>query len=90
MDALAPLAVVLPTEEVAVVGMGRFAVAGPASYSDDWLDPRYTPCLHLHKGPTSSPPGGTPVRAPDARVLRLAEAAGGNVVYIAGADGASY
>jgi len=32
------------------LGFGRFPVGGPATFSDDWWTPRFTPTFHLHQG----------------------------------------
>ncbi len=50
-------------------GMGRFPVAGVASYSDDWLAPRHQPSFHLHRGLDILADFGTPIRAPTAGVV---------------------
>ena len=46
------------------IGMGRFPIAGPASYSHDWLYPRYGPGFRFHLGTDVFAPYGTAVRAP--------------------------
>ncbi|HYX44074.1 MAG TPA: M23 family metallopeptidase, partial [Acidimicrobiales bacterium] len=78
-------------EEVIAVGMGQFPVGGPAHYSDDWLDPRRTPCPHLHMGTDIFAARNTPVRAPADGVVRFAqEAVGGLSAYVRGSDGTIY
>lgn len=46
------------------IGFGRFPIAGPATYSHDWLFPRYGPGFRFHLGTDVFAPLGTPVRAP--------------------------
>jgi murein DD-endopeptidase MepM/ murein hydrolase activator NlpD len=46
-----------------------FPVAGQAKYSDDWQNPRYTPCFHLHEGTDIFAAEGTPVVAPGPGVV---------------------
>lgn len=94
MDLLEPLTDYgLPLDQVLVEGMGRFPVAGVAYYYDDWLNPRYTPTPHLHKGLDIFADWGTPIRAPDKGVVtRLTDnpASGGIGVWTRGTDGTSY
>ena len=68
--ALAPLAHYGLTQlQTALVGFGNFPVAGPASYTDDWLEYRSTPTPHLHQGIDIVAPPGTPLRSPTDGVL---------------------
>lgn len=70
LAALAPLEKLgLSAEQAAIVGMGQFPVAGPASYSDDFMVIRGWPTPHLHMGIDIDAPSGTPLRAPVAGVL---------------------
>lgn len=46
------------------IGFGRFPIAGPATFSHDWLFPRYGPGFRFHLGTDVFAPLGTPVRAP--------------------------
>ncbi|MDP1804320.1 MAG: M23 family metallopeptidase [Acidimicrobiales bacterium] len=48
----------------AKLGMGRFPIAGEATYSHDWLFPRYGPGFRFHLGTDIFAAQGTPVRAP--------------------------
>ncbi|MGH2760348.1 MAG: peptidoglycan DD-metalloendopeptidase family protein [Actinomycetota bacterium] len=83
----------LPLEQVLVEGMGRFPIAGVVWYRDDWLNPRYTPVPHLHKGLDMWADFGTPVRSPDNGVVsRLTNnpSGGGIGVWVRGTDGTQY
>lgn len=79
-------------DQVLVQGMGRFPVAGLAHYYDDWLNPRFTPKPHLHKGLDIFADFGTPIRSPDRGVVTsLPEhGAGGIAVWVRGQDGVEY
>lgn len=55
------------------IGMGRFPIAGPASFSHDWLLPRYGPGFRFHLGTDVFAAYGTPVRAPVDGVARTAQ-----------------
>ncbi|MGH9223100.1 MAG: M23 family metallopeptidase, partial [Acidimicrobiales bacterium] len=79
-------------EAAALAGMGRFPLAGPAYYSDDFGDPRSTPEPHTHKGTDVFAAFGTPVRSPANGVLRYGDepAAGGLVAYVTEPDGTWY
>ena len=54
----------LTSEEAIKVSFGRFIIAGPASYTHDWLYPRYGPGFRFHLGTDVFAAQGTPVRAP--------------------------
>src|SRR5262249_19677118 len=73
MTALQPLvdAGMTPTQ-AAIAGFGHFPVAGPANFTDDWLNPRFTPVFHLHEGTDIFAAMGTPVRSPVEGVVRHA------------------
>ena len=94
VDLLEPLAEHgLPLDSVLVEGMGRFPVAGIAYYRDDWLNPRYNPTPHLHKGLDIFADFGTPIRAPDNGVVtRMTNnpLSGGVGVWTRGTDGTAY
>ena len=92
LDALRSLEDVgLRPEEAALIGMGRFPVAGRANYTDDWLNPRFTPTFHLHQGTDIFAARGTPVRSPSEGVVRFAdEATGGKSAYVTTGDGTFY
>ncbi|HEV2370070.1 MAG TPA: M23 family metallopeptidase [Acidimicrobiales bacterium] len=63
--ALAPLARDgLSPVQRALVGFGRFPVAGPASYTDDWLEFRPGPPPSLHPGIDIEAASGTPILSP--------------------------
>lgn len=71
LAALAPLEKLGYTaQQAALVGMGQFPVAGPAYYTDDWLEPRPAPpAPHLHMGDDIDAAIGTPIRSPVNGVL---------------------
>ena len=78
----------LTPREAAVAGMGRFPVAGYASYVHDWLFPRYVPSFHMHQGTDIFAARGTPVRAPADGVVKITNGKiGGLAVYVTEADG---
>jgi murein DD-endopeptidase MepM/ murein hydrolase activator NlpD len=94
VDLLEPLtAYGLPLQQVLVEGMGRFPVAGVAWYRDDWLNPRYNPEPHLHRGLDIWADYGTPIRSPDRGYVQqfLSDPlAGGLGVKVRGTDGTVY
>lgn len=89
LEALAPLQELgISLEEAAVLGFGRFPVAGEATFGDDWLYPRFVPYFHLHVGTDIFAARGTPVRAPVDGVFRSTNGPiGGLAVYVTMADG---
>lgn len=89
LAALAPLVEAGMTEtEAAVVGFGRFPVAGLATYSHDWLYPRWVPSFHFHEGTDIFAAHGTPVRAPaDGRLRLRTGAISGLAAYVHEPDG---
>ncbi len=92
LDALAPLrAAGATSEEAAMTGFGRFPVAGEATYTHDWLFPRFGPGWRLHQGTDIFAPRGTPVRSPaDGRVRVSRGGLGGLAVYVTESDGTYY
>jgi murein DD-endopeptidase MepM/ murein hydrolase activator NlpD len=93
VDAVRPLqGLGFTAQDAAIAGFGHFPVAGLADWSDDWLEPRFTPTFHLHQGNDVFAARGTPVRAPFAGVVRYApnEGAGGNAAYVTVPDGTYY
>jgi murein DD-endopeptidase MepM/ murein hydrolase activator NlpD len=87
--ALAPLQALGMTEtEAAIVGFGRFPIAGVASYSHDWWFPRFGPVWRLHQGTDIFAAHGTPVRSPvDGKVRVTNGGLGGLSVYVIQPDG---
>ncbi|MGH2773369.1 MAG: M23 family metallopeptidase [Actinomycetota bacterium] len=53
----------LSAHQAMVLAAPPFPVAGPARFSDDWLNARTTPCPHLHKGTDIFADFGTPIVA---------------------------
>lgn len=92
IEALAPLGRFgLGPDEAALIGFGRFPVAGEASYVHDWWFPRFGPGWRLHQGTDVFAAAGTPVRAPaDGRVRLRDGGLGGTVVYVVEPDGTYY
>lgn len=90
--ALAPLAQYgLSPEQAALVGFGRFPVAGEASYVHDWWYPRFGPGWRLHQGTDIFAARGTPVRAPAEGTVRITSGGlGGLAVYVTEADRTYY
>ena len=89
MAALAPLQQYgLDATQAAIVGFGRFPVAGLASYSHDWWFPRFGPGWRLHQGTDIFAAHGTPVRAPVDGTIKITNGGlGGLSVYVIQADG---
>lgn len=78
----------LSAQDAAIVGMGRFPVAGYASFVDDWWFPRFVPTFHLHQGTDIFAAYGTPVRAPvDGRFRHTNGKVGGLAAYVTMPDG---
>ena len=78
----------LTAQQAAIAGMGRFPIAGTASFSDDWWYPRFVPTFHLHVGTDIFAAYGTPIRAPvDGRVRITNGKVGGLAVYVYMPDG---
>ena len=84
LTALHPLVVKgMDPTQVAIAGFGHFPVAGQANFTDDWLNPRFTPVFHLHEGTDIFAASGTPVRSPVEGVVRHASGgAGGIAAYV--------
>jgi hypothetical protein len=87
--ALSPLTQYGLTEtQAAIVGFGRFPVAGLASYSHDWWFPRFGPGWRLHEGTDIFAARGTPVRAPVDGTVKIHNGGlGGLSVYVVQPDG---
>jgi murein DD-endopeptidase MepM/ murein hydrolase activator NlpD len=84
LAALAPLEQYgLDETHRALVGFGRFPIAGTAGWSDDWWLPRFGPGWRLHEGLDIFASMGTPVRAPvDGKVRITNGGLGGLAVYV--------
>ena len=91
LDALAPLRELGFTQtQAAMIGFGRFPVAGPARWADDWLEPRFAAdgTFSFHEGNDIPAACGTPIRAPsDGTVRPGADQFGGNNVIVTESDG---
>ncbi|MEN3273696.1 MAG: peptidoglycan LD-endopeptidase LytH, partial [Actinomycetota bacterium] len=87
--ALSPLQSIGMNEtQEALVGFGRFPVAGLASYSHDWWFPRFGPGWRLHMGTDIFAARGTPVRAPVDGTVKIHDGGlGGLSVYDVQPDG---
>ena len=78
----------LTEQQAAIVGFGRFPVAGLASYSHDWWYPRFGPGWRLHQGTDIFAAHGTPVRAPVDGTVKITNGGlGGLSVYVVQPDG---
>jgi murein DD-endopeptidase MepM/ murein hydrolase activator NlpD len=89
VGALAELeALGVPRTEAMRVGMGRFPIAGTATYVHDWLFPRWGPGFRFHLGTDLFAPMGTPIRAPvDGIATTRTQALGGLTVRVTMPDG---
>jgi len=92
LDALQPLLDLgLTGQEAAIAGFGHFPVAGSASWTDDWLEPRFGPPFHLHQGTDIFAPRGAPARAPFSGVVRFEDGGlGGKAAYVTEPNGTFY
>lgn len=82
----------LPLDRVMAVLAPPFPVAGVARYSDDWKNPRWTPCPHLHAGTDIFAAKGTPIVAsgPGTVAAFGNHPVGGLSVWVASDDQNSY
>lgn len=73
-------------------GFGRFPVAGPTWYQDDWGAPRGNPSFAVHEGVDLFAPGGTPAIACASGVIQelMNGTIGGISIWLAGDDGFVY
>ncbi len=79
------LALGFSRDEAIRLGFGRFPVAGYATFSDDFGDPRSTPYPHPHEGTDIFATCGMPVRSPADGVFTMAGGgAGGIAAYVRG------
>jgi murein DD-endopeptidase MepM/ murein hydrolase activator NlpD len=89
VEALAQLeALGVDRDEAMRVGMGRFPIAGTATYVHDWLFPRYGPGFRFHLGTDVFAPHGTPIRSPvDGVATTNTQPLGGLTVRVTMDDG---
>ena len=89
LDALAPLQDLGVTAQDAIAqGFGRFPVAGVATFTDDWWNPRSALPFHLHQGTDIFAESGTPVRSPADGILTFGTGGlGGLAAYVTQPDG---
>jgi len=74
LAALAPLGRLgLSQEQIAILGFGQFPVAGPAYYSDIFLEYRSWPEPHVHQGIDIEAAEGTPLRSPANGILTYSD-----------------
>lgn len=92
LAALAPLQDLgMTAQEAAIVGSGRFPIAGPAHFMDDFLFPRWGPAFRFHQGCDVMADYGLPVRSPADGVARVSNSTlGGLSVYVTEPDGTFY
>ena len=70
-------------DDAVTAGFGHFPVGGVATFSDDWLYPRFFPTFHFHQGTDIFAARGTPVRAPVDGTTRITDGAvGGLAAYV--------
>jgi len=86
LDAIQPLlALGLSRDEAMEVGFGKFPIAGPANFTDDFGNPRFTPYFHFHQGTDIFAECGMPVRSPGDGIFSTAGGgAGGIAAYVRG------
>jgi hypothetical protein len=79
-------------DQAARLAYGRFPVAGPTGWSDDWLAPRWTgTTFRYHLGLDLIAPYGTPLRSPDDGIARIgSDPLGGLAVKVFIPDGSFY
>lgn len=82
----------MDADGAARVAYGRFPVAGPARWSDDWLAPRFSgTTFGFHRGVDIVAAFGTPLRSPaDGTVDVYDDIFGGLSVMVKAADGTVY
>jgi len=83
----------LSPEEAAVIGMGKFPVAGEAAYNDDFLTARFGPGpgVRFHQGNDIFAARGTPLRAPEDGTVRFSEdPTSGKAYYLTTSNGTFY
>jgi hypothetical protein len=82
----------LDPDQAARLAYGRFPVAGPTTWADDWLNPRWTgTTFRYHLGLDLIAPYGTPLRSPDDGIARIAsDPLGGLAVKVFIPDGSFY
>jgi murein DD-endopeptidase MepM/ murein hydrolase activator NlpD len=81
----------MTAQEAAILGSGRFPIAGPAHFSDDFLFPRWGPAFRFHQGCDVLADYGLPIRAPADGVASVGNGTlGGLSVTVTEPDGTYY
>jgi murein DD-endopeptidase MepM/ murein hydrolase activator NlpD len=82
----------VPLDQAMIAISAPFPVAGKANFTDDWGNPRLTPCPHWHQGTDIFANFGTPVIATENGVVnaRGYDAVGGQAVWMTGDDRMSF
>ena len=78
----------VPLTDALIALAPPFPVAGHATFTDDWGNPRSTPCPHWHQGTDIFADFGTPIVAsgPGRVIARGRHAVGGLSVWVTGDD----
>jgi murein DD-endopeptidase MepM/ murein hydrolase activator NlpD len=78
----------VPLDQALIALAPPFPVAGKATFTDDWGNPRYSPCPHWHQGTDIFAAFGTPIVAsgPGVVIARGRHPVGGLSVWVTGDD----
>jgi murein DD-endopeptidase MepM/ murein hydrolase activator NlpD len=82
----------VPLDQAMIAISPPFPVAGRANFTDDWMNPRTTPCPHLHMGTDIFADFGTPIVASEPGIVnaRGRHPVGGLSVWVTGQSRMSY